>query len=199
MIRKYEVVYIFDSALEEAQINERLAGYHALLKTSDRADPVTNSNHWGKRTLAYPIRRRETGYYVVVQLETDPSLLGEFERALKLDEALIRYLLVIDEGETPPPSEDAHEAESEVDADKLDERTEPDAGESARRPRTRYRTTLPIDYKDEKTLSRFITDRGKIVPRRLSGLSARRQRRLSTAIKRARHLALLPYIKGHRK
>jgi small subunit ribosomal protein S18 len=54
-----------------------------------------------------------------------------------------------------------------------------------------------IDYKDEKLLSRFLTERGKILPRRLSGISARHQRQLSTAIKRARYLALLPYIKGH--
>lgn len=54
-----------------------------------------------------------------------------------------------------------------------------------------------IDYKDEKLLSRFLTERGKILPRRLSGISARHQRQLSVAIKRARYLALLPYIKGH--
>ncbi len=54
-----------------------------------------------------------------------------------------------------------------------------------------------VDYKDEKLLSRFITERGKILPRRLSGVSARHQRQLSVAIKRARYLALLPYIKGH--
>jgi small subunit ribosomal protein S18 len=54
-----------------------------------------------------------------------------------------------------------------------------------------------LDYKDERTLSRFLTDRGKILPSRLSGMCARHQRQLSTAIKRARQLALLPYIKGY--
>lgn len=54
-----------------------------------------------------------------------------------------------------------------------------------------------VDYKDEKLLSRFLTERGKILPRRLSGVTARHQRQLATAIKRARYLALLPYIKGH--
>ena len=54
-----------------------------------------------------------------------------------------------------------------------------------------------IDYKDERLLSRFLTERGKILPSRLSGTSARHQRQLSTAIKRARYIALLPYIKGH--
>jgi small subunit ribosomal protein S18 len=55
-----------------------------------------------------------------------------------------------------------------------------------------------VDYKDEKLLSRFISERGKILPRRLSGVSARHQRQLQVAIKRARFLALLPYIKGYR-
>jgi small subunit ribosomal protein S18 len=53
-----------------------------------------------------------------------------------------------------------------------------------------------IDYKDEKLLSRFLSERGKILPRRLTGVSSRHQRQLAIAIKRARYLALLPYIKG---
>jgi small subunit ribosomal protein S18 len=54
-----------------------------------------------------------------------------------------------------------------------------------------------VDYKDDRTLGRFLTDRGKILPSRLSGMCARHQRQLSTAIKRARQLMLLPYIKGY--
>ena len=51
-----------------------------------------------------------------------------------------------------------------------------------------------VDYKDERRLSRFITERGKILPRRISGVCARHQRQLSTSIKRARFLGLLPYV-----
>lgn len=50
-----------------------------------------------------------------------------------------------------------------------------------------------LDYKDEKRLGRFVTDRGKIVPRRVSGTCARHQKQLTTAIKRARLLAMLPF------
>ena len=50
-----------------------------------------------------------------------------------------------------------------------------------------------IDYKDVALLKKYITERGKILPRRVSGTSAKAQRRLTTAIKRARNLALLPY------
>ena len=54
-----------------------------------------------------------------------------------------------------------------------------------------------IDYKDDRTLGRFITDHGKILPSRLSGVCARHQRQLSQAVKRARYLAIIPYIRGH--
>jgi small subunit ribosomal protein S18 len=53
-----------------------------------------------------------------------------------------------------------------------------------------------VDYKDERFLSRFVTDNGKILPSRLSGTCARHQRQLASAIKKARYLALLPYTRG---
>jgi small subunit ribosomal protein S18 len=52
----------------------------------------------------------------------------------------------------------------------------------------------PIDYKDVKTLQRYISEKGKIVPARITAVSAKKQRLLGQAIKRARHLSLLPYI-----
>ena len=51
-----------------------------------------------------------------------------------------------------------------------------------------------IDYKDVELLKKFISERGKILPRRVTGTSAKYQRMLTTAIKRARHMALLPYV-----
>lgn len=54
-----------------------------------------------------------------------------------------------------------------------------------------------VDYKDERALARFTTERGKILPSRLSGMCARHQRQLSVAVKRARQLALLPFIRGY--
>lgn len=53
---------------------------------------------------------------------------------------------------------------------------------------------IEIDYKDVKTLSRFITERGRIMPRRITYVNAKAQRSLSTAIKRARYIALMPYV-----
>lgn len=71
------------------------------------------------------------------------------------------------------------------------------------RPRLRRRvcefTKLGIvpDYKDVKRLQKYLTAQGKILPRRRTGVSAKMQRRLAVAIKRARHLALLPVAPSH--
>jgi small subunit ribosomal protein S18 len=72
----------------------------------------------------------------------------------------------------------------------------------ARRPFYRRRKTCPftgdnapvIDYKDIRLLQRFISERGKIVPSRITAVSAKKQRELAKAIKRARFLGLLPYV-----
>ena len=72
----------------------------------------------------------------------------------------------------------------------------------ARRPFYRRRKSCPfsgpnapkIDYKDVRLLSRFLSERGKIVPSRITAVSAKKQRELAQAIKRARFLALLPYV-----
>jgi small subunit ribosomal protein S18 len=73
-----------------------------------------------------------------------------------------------------------------------------------RRPFSRRRKTCPfsgpnapvIDYKDVRLLQRYISERGKIVPSRISAVSQKKQRELAQAIKRARFLGLLPYVLG---
>lgn len=129
MTRRYEIVYIFDSALDEAQVTAALDKHHALLKSKDHPDPVKNVNHWGKRTLAYPIDNAQVGYYAVADFHTDPSLLPEFERALKLDDSIIRYLTVLNEGEVPRPM--PHPSESD-DRDGDERRPRRDRSESHR-------------------------------------------------------------------
>lgn len=58
--------------------------------------------------------------------------------------------------------------------------------------------TKEIDYKDLATLKAYVTETGKIIPSRITGTKARYQRQLSTAIKRARYLSLLPYSDSHK-
>jgi small subunit ribosomal protein S6 len=110
-MRDYEIIYIFDSALDRSVIDQKLDRFNQLA-TGDGAGEVLAVEHWGKRQLAYPIKKHENGYYVVVQFRTDPASLPEFERAIKLDEDVLRYLVVLSEGELPaPPSAGAEAAE----------------------------------------------------------------------------------------
>lgn len=95
MTREYEAVYIFDSALEDAAITDRLNRHHALLGLSQ--EPKLDI--WGRRQLAYKIGRHENGYYVVARFAADTKTLPEFERSLKLDEGVIRYLITLHEHE----------------------------------------------------------------------------------------------------
>jgi small subunit ribosomal protein S18 len=75
-------------------------------------------------------------------------------------------------------------------------------GGGGRRPFFRRRKSCPfsgpkapkIDYKDKRLLQRFVSERGKIVPSRITAVSAKKQRELARAIKRARFLSLLPYV-----
>ncbi len=113
MTRKYEIVYIFDSALEEAQINEVLDTLHDLLKTPESPNPVTATSHWGKRSMAYEINGKAIGYYVVARIDTRPDALTEFERRLKLEDQVLRHLIVVDEGFKPLPTP-ADDADPEI-------------------------------------------------------------------------------------
>ena len=212
-MRLYEAVYIFDAVLDEAAINSKLEAHHQLVTGKD--GEVAAVDHWGARQLAYPIEKKKTGYYVVAQFNGDPDALPEFERALKLDETLLRYLVVLNEGEPttgmsilaprpiPPVTDDDDDDEEEEvpDEEELedDDRTSPPefSGGRGRRRRVEGPRIQLLNYKDVSTLSRFLTESGKILPRRTTKVTAGFQRQLGRAIKRARYLSLLPYLRDH--
>ncbi len=99
------------------------------------------------------------------------------------------------------------EFEEEVEEEEGDDSPRREGRRDTRRPRQRYGRpkfcafcadkVTKIDYKDHDKLRRFITERGKIRPRRQTGTCAKHQRALAQAIKRARHLALLPFTDRH--
>lgn len=221
-MRPYEIVYVFDSALERGDVDGKLDSFHAVL-----GGEITAVDHWGVRRLAYPIRKSKAGYYVVVHVTTDPAALPEFERLLKLDEDTMRYLVVVNEGqptsgasvladrpvvvaddapvaeveeeETEPGGEEPPAGEESEDPDAPPQSSGPPEFTGARGRRRRHEgpPIVLLNYKDVTTLARFLTEQGKILPKRTTKVTARFQRQLGTAVKRARFLALLPYIRDH--
>jgi len=104
MPRPYEAVYVFDSTLEDSAVTEKLDRFHQLLGTTGEM----KIDHWGRRQLAYPIGRKENGYYVIARFDAETAGLPEYERAIKLDDSVIRHLITIFEHEVgaPPMTEE---------------------------------------------------------------------------------------------
>ncbi len=101
-MRDYEIVYIFRSNFTPEEIEAKLERYHEVL-TRDGGGEITAVEQWGKRQLAYPIKKEPNGSYVVAQFTADPATLPELERLMKLDDDLLRFLIVLSEGELPIP------------------------------------------------------------------------------------------------
>jgi small subunit ribosomal protein S6 len=204
-MRLYEVVYILDPALDEGAVTAKLEKFHALAVAS--GGEVTAVDHWGNRQLAYPIRRHQSGYYVVAQFSAASEALPEFERLLRLDEEVLRYLLVLNEGEPTSgmsilaevtrPMVDKDEDEEEEDEEEDEDAPPQFQGGRGRRRRLEGPPIKLLNYKDVSTLSRFLTESGKILPKRTTKVNAAFQRALGTAVKRARYLALIPYTRRY--
>jgi ribosomal protein S6/ribosomal protein S18 len=206
-MRLYEAVYIFDAALDEAAINEKLEKFHALAIRN--GGEVVAVDHWTNRQLAYPVGKQKTGYFVVSHFRADATALPEFERVIKLDEAVMRYLLVLNEGEPTTGMSILKECpirpESSADNDDDDEEEEDDdrdsppefSGGRGRRRRVEGPAIELLNFKDVSTLSRFLTESGKLLPKRTTKVNARFQRQLGRAVKRARYLSLIPYVRDH--
>ena len=215
-MRLYEVVYILDPALPEDAVTAKLEKLHELVTC--KGGEVAAVDHWGTRQLAYPINKLSAGYYVVSHFTAAPEALPEYERLLKLDLEVMRYLLVVSEGELTSGASVLGEARprSAVDGDEEDEdeqdQDDPEeqevdqeshsrvgpaefSGPRGRRRRMEGPPILVLDYKDVGTLSHFVTEQGKILPKRTTKVSASFQRQLGRAVKRARYLALVPYTR----
>ena len=216
-MRLYEVVYILDPALEESAVTAKLEKFHELATV--KGGEVAAVDHWGTRQLAYPIDKLGSGYYVVAHFTASTDALPEYERLLKLDAEVMRYLLVLNEGEPTTGksivadvpvrvrTEDDDEDEDDHPDEPIEDEVESDAvptnappefqGSRGRRRRMEGPRITLLNYKDVLTLSHFVTEQGKILPKRTTKVSAGFQRALGRAIKRARYLALLPYTRRH--
>lgn len=205
-MRLYEVVYIVDPALEEGAVTAKLEKFHDLAISA--GGEISAVDHWGVRQLAYPIAGQSSGYYVVAQFTASPDALPEFERLLKLDDEVLRYLLVLNEGEptsglsimvesTKPVSDDDDDDDEEDEEDDDDDSPPEFQGARGRRRRMEGPPIALLNYKDVSTLSRFLTEQGKILPKRTTKVSAGFQRQLGAAVKRARYLSLIPYTRRH--
>ena len=92
MVKQYETVFIATPVLSEEQMKETVKKYVDLL-TSKGAE-IVYENNWGMRKLAYPIRKKTTGFYYLIEFRAEGSVINDLEIAYKRDERLLRFLTV---------------------------------------------------------------------------------------------------------
>lgn len=90
--RFYETTFIVDALLEDEKVDKIIDHYTKFLKKNNAE--VVNVEKWGRRKLAYPIKKRLSGSYVTLEVNSEPSVISKLERAYNLDEDILRYLTV---------------------------------------------------------------------------------------------------------
>ena len=92
-MRHYETVFILTPVLSDVQIKEAVGKYTDLIKASGAK--IENQENWGLRKLAYPIQKKSTGFYNLVEFSTENAdIIADLELALKRDEKILRFLTV---------------------------------------------------------------------------------------------------------
>lgn len=108
-MRKYETVFILDPTLDKSTLEEEVKKVEDLIV--NQKGKVIKVDRWGIRRLAYPIAKKQQGYYTLIIFEGDGDLVVELERSYRLNESCLRYLTVLSEEEeleekaTPPEEE----------------------------------------------------------------------------------------------
>ena len=92
MVRQYETVFIVTPVLSEEQIKETVKKYQTLL--TDNGAEIVFENNWGMRKLAYPIQKKTTGFYYLIEFRAEGEVIAKLETAYKRDERLLRFLTV---------------------------------------------------------------------------------------------------------
>jgi small subunit ribosomal protein S6 len=92
MTNRYETVFILTPVLSEDQAKEAVAKYKKLLK--DGKAKIHHEEDWGLKKLAYPIQKKSTGFYHLLEFDAPGSLIAEMELAFRRDEKVIRFLTV---------------------------------------------------------------------------------------------------------
>ena len=92
MANQYETVFIMTPVLSDDQMKETVAKYQKLLK--DKGAEIVLENNWGLRKLAYPIQKKSTGFYYLIEFKSEGDIIKDVELAFKRDERIIRFLTV---------------------------------------------------------------------------------------------------------
>jgi len=90
MVRQYEAVFIMTPVLSDEQMKETVSKFQKFLKGAE----IVHENNWGLRKLTYPIQKKSTGFYHLIEFKADGTIIADLETTFKRDERILRFLTV---------------------------------------------------------------------------------------------------------
>ncbi len=91
-MNQYETVFILTPVLSDAQMKEAVAKFKKVL--TDNGAEILNEELWGLKKMAYPIQKKSTGFYTLLEFKAEPSVVNKLETAYRRDEKVIRFITV---------------------------------------------------------------------------------------------------------
>jgi len=131
-MRNYESLYIIHPEVVGEELTAKVEKFQKVL--TDQAVEIHKLDNWGVRKLAYPIKKVERGCYIQTIFSAEPEVIAEFERRLRLDEKIIRFLTVRFEDELPTVVEEepaVENVEAETESSEETEASEAPAAEGS--------------------------------------------------------------------
>ena len=89
-MNQYETVFILTPVLSDVQMKEAVDKFKAVI--TDNGGTITNEENWGMRKLAYPIQKKSTGFYSLLQFDVEPAVIATLETQFRRDERVLRFL-----------------------------------------------------------------------------------------------------------
>ena len=166
-MRIYEELFIVRADTPEEELDPLIEQLKGVITTA--GGTIEKVEKWGVRKLAYRVAKQNEGQYILIVFNAKADTVKELERRMRVSDMVMKFITVrIDE---KLKRIEKRKKVCRFCVDKVDD----------------------INYKDVKTLMSFVSERGKITPRRISGVCTPHQKRLSEAIKQARNIALVPF------
>ena len=193
-MNNYETVFIVTPVLSDAQVQEVADKVQGVI--TENGGQIVNKESWGLRKLAYPIQKKTTGFYFLVEFTGEGSLIGTLETQYRRDERIIRFLTFKQDKFAVEYSEKRRAKLSNKQEESEIRYLNPVSVDVKKKKYCRFKKLgiKYVDYKDGEFLKKFLNEQGKILPRRLTGTSQKFQKKVAQAVKRARHLAILPFV-----
>ncbi len=175
--KQYETIVIFKADASDDFINkiskklEKAAG--------KKPGKFINRKDWGTKRLSYEIKKEKQGKYISWVYEQESGAPQEMDKHLRFEEDLLRYATFAFD----------KKKRAQVEIERKNAKNEAAGNEKG--------IKVPVDFREPLTLAKYITEKGKIIPARMSGVSAQMQNLITREIKRARQMALLSYTSSY--